>query len=188
MTPDELEYAISQYLDGALPPLEKAALEERLAGDAEARAILEEYRKLNTALKTTLPAAPQIAWDRLAEQIHRNLEAEATPVRHFRLLSIGWTGRMAIAAALLFVISVAIHFVPRNESPTSNPRMNPGIAMISGPAVESSVGATIADVSIGPPPSPAIVRSAGDDIVTRPTIVLIDRAAPSGQDGDSSMY
>ena len=40
MTRDELEFSISQYLDGTLGARERDALDERLATDAEARALL----------------------------------------------------------------------------------------------------------------------------------------------------
>ena len=79
MTRDELEYAISQYIDGVLPPLERSALEEQLAGDPEARAILAEYRKLDATLKASMPL-PSIAWDRLTAEIQDSIAAEpATP-------------------------------------------------------------------------------------------------------------
>ena len=42
MTRDELEFRISQYLDGALAAGEQAALEARFATDADARAMLDE--------------------------------------------------------------------------------------------------------------------------------------------------
>src|SRR5690348_17119169 len=68
MINDPLEFQISQYLDGSLPADEVAALEARLAEDAAARELLEEYRKLNALLKA--PAAlPDLAWDKLADYI-----------------------------------------------------------------------------------------------------------------------
>ena len=44
MTPDQLEFAISQYLDGTLAADEQAALERHLETDAGARQMLAEYR------------------------------------------------------------------------------------------------------------------------------------------------
>lgn len=67
MTSDELEFAIAQYTDGTLPAGERAALEARLAADADARALLDEYRAVDATLKG--PAVPEFQWDRLAEQI-----------------------------------------------------------------------------------------------------------------------
>ena len=89
MTPtrDQLEYAVSQYIDGTLPPLESAALEERFAVDAEARAVLEEYRALDRALKTSLPE-PAVAWDRLAAHLSDAVSRAEAPVRHYSLRTI----------------------------------------------------------------------------------------------------
>jgi anti-sigma factor RsiW len=187
MTRDELEYAISQYLDGNLPLLEEAALEDRLASDDEARALLEEYRRLDATLKNSLPAAPPIAWDRLAGEIQKSLAAEETPVQHYSLGTITWAGRLAIAASVLFAVSIAIHFAPRAaRQQAARPG---GLAIVSGPQVQQSTGPVVEQIQIGPAPSLAVrPRSAEEDIVARPTVVLIDRANPSGQDGDPSMY
>ncbi len=51
MLSNELQFAISQYLDGTLPADEVAALQRRLESDAEARALLAEYRALDAALR-----------------------------------------------------------------------------------------------------------------------------------------
>lgn len=53
---DELEYAISQYLDGQLSADLAGVLEERLAVDPAARELLRQYSELRTALATPLPA------------------------------------------------------------------------------------------------------------------------------------
>jgi len=45
MISEDLEFRISQYADGSLPAAEMASLEAAIAADAEARALLEEYRK-----------------------------------------------------------------------------------------------------------------------------------------------
>src|SRR5436190_14352409 len=105
LVPIELEYAISQYLDGTLGPLERAALEERLAREPKARELLEEYRRFNVMLKTSLPV-PAVAWDKLADHLKKAVAAEEAPVKHFSLGAISWTGRLAIAASLLFAIGL----------------------------------------------------------------------------------
>ncbi|WP_428940259.1 anti-sigma factor family protein [Fontivita pretiosa] len=185
MTREELEYSISQYLDGTLPPLQRDVLDERLASDAEARAILADYRRLDTLLKTHLPGMPQLAWDRLADEISRAVAAEEPPVRHFSIRAIGWTARLAIAAAVLMVLSLAIFFArgPRHEAGPA-PQ---GIAVVSGPQVEQSAGPVVSQISIGPSPTLANQWRGGEEIVSRPTVVLIDRVN-TGQDTDSSLY
>jgi anti-sigma factor RsiW len=68
MTNDQLEFAISQYLDGTLPPEERSALERRLASDADARRILEQFRSLDTLAKNALPL-PNLNWVKLSAAI-----------------------------------------------------------------------------------------------------------------------
>ena len=55
MNREQIEFAISQYLDGTLNPLKRAGVEAHLEKDADARALLEEYRRLDGVLKGALP-------------------------------------------------------------------------------------------------------------------------------------
>ncbi|HVT90520.1 MAG TPA: hypothetical protein VHD56_16820 [Tepidisphaeraceae bacterium] len=179
MNREELEYAISQYIDGILPPLERSALEERLATDAEARAILGEYQQLNSAIKQSMPM-PSIQWDRLAEQIGRALDEEEAPTQNYKLHSAQWVRRLAIAAAILLAVGVSI---PMLRRPGTNPAPT-GLAVISGPAPEVSQVASVEQIQIGPAPNIASNWQNSEDIVARPTIVLIDQVNSSGQDND----
>jgi hypothetical protein len=52
MTPEQLELAITHYLDGTLPAEEVAALDEILATDAQARVLLAEHEKLTALLRS----------------------------------------------------------------------------------------------------------------------------------------
>jgi len=184
MTPDELEYAISRYIDGTLPPLETAVLEERLATDADARAILAEYRRLDATMRVAA-TMPTVAWDRLAESISSAIsQAEAPPIASYRILSMGWVGKMAVAAALVIAIGIAVHFVGR---PDQVVQPAPVVA-ISGPQAEQSSGTVVAEISIGPSPAVAHAWRASEEVVFRPTVVLIDRAHTYGQDSDSGLY
>jgi anti-sigma-K factor RskA len=180
MSRDELEYAISQYLDGILPPLERAALDDRLAGDAEARALLDEYRQLDASLKN-LPM-PALAWDHVAEQIRQAVAQEETPIRHYELRPMRWVSGLAIAASVLLAISLAMHFA---QQPTQKPA---GVATISGPAAEVAAGPVVSQIGIGPSPAVAANWQASDEIISRPTVVLIDQARSSAQDSESGLY
>jgi hypothetical protein len=187
-TRDELEYTISQYLDGTLLPLERSALEERLAVDAEARELLEEYRQLNASLKA-MPL-PNIAWDKLQGSIVKTLQTHETPIKHYSIGAISWSGRLAIAAVLLFGISVGVFIVNRNM-PAANPAApSPSaVVAISGPAPEQPKGNVVADISIGPSPTLAAGNwRTSDEIVSRPTVVLIDQARFGGQDTEQNPY
>jgi anti-sigma factor RsiW len=179
MTRDELEYAISQCLDGNLPPLERATLDDRLASDAEARAILDEYRRLDVSLKN-MPM-PTLAWDRVAEQIQQAVAQEELPIRHYSLRPMRWIGGLAIAASILFAISLALHFAQPAQKPA-------GVATITGPAAEVAAGPVVAQIGIGPSPTVAANWQASDEIISRPTVVLIDQARSSAQDNESGLY
>src|SRR5207248_856416 len=127
MTRDDLEFSISQYLDGTLADGERSALEERLARDAEARALLAEEEALNAVLKRAKYAAmPAVRWDHLPEAISAAIDeqratgadeqpAEPMPMR----LSTGgrqsarpsrssWTIRLWMPAGLAAAASVLI--------------------------------------------------------------------------------
>lgn len=193
-TRDELEYAISQYLDGTLLPLERDTLEERLAADAEARALLAEYQELNNSLKS-LPL-PNVAWDQLASHISKAVGAEEAPMRHYSIGVVGamsWSGRLAIAAVLLFGITIAVYFVQPSGDPakptiTGNPDSS-AIAVISGPTPQQASGAVIAEISVGPAASVASGNwHMTEDVVSRPTVVLIDKARSTAQDTEQSPY
>lgn len=179
MTHDELEYAISQYLDGVLPPLERAALEERLAGDAQARAMLEEYRKLDGVLQSSLPV-PQVDWATFSAQTSKALDEAEAPIRHYKLHT-AWPMRIAIAAMVMLAFGVGIFLMNQPQTQKSQPI---GVAVISGPSIAESAGPVVAEIKVGPPPTMAFVQPFEDDIIVRPAIVLIDPASTSGQDND----
>jgi anti-sigma factor RsiW len=180
MTRDELEYAISQYLDGTLMPLERDAVEEHLASEADARAILEEYRKLNSALKMSLPE-PVIAWDRLAAEISRGLQGEETPIHHYALHQSKWVRGLAIAASLLLAVGLVTHFARVWPSPSKCT----GTLMVAGPVIEQSAGPVVSEISIGHSSTVAQDWRAAEEVITRPSVVLIDQVHSSGQDSDS---
>jgi negative regulator of sigma E activity len=183
MSRDELEYAISQYADGTLAPIERPAVEERLATDPEARALLAEHRQFSSLLRNSLPV-PEIAWDKLRAQISQACAAEPAPVRHFSIRSIGVVRSLAIAAAILLVATVAFHF-RHSTQVVGEPadRMIVNVLQVPG-----SDGPVVEEIQISPSPVYAQMNRAADEIVARPTIVLIDRAASTAQDSDSGMY
>ena len=76
MTKDQLEFAISQYLDGTLPPEELSALERVLESDAEARRMLEAYRSLDVLAKGAL-RLPALDWGRVSSSISQAVAADA---------------------------------------------------------------------------------------------------------------
>jgi anti-sigma factor RsiW len=67
MNRDELEFAISRFLDGDLPPEQRSELLDRLRTDPQAQRLFDEHRALQAAMAST--ALPAVRWDRLAQSI-----------------------------------------------------------------------------------------------------------------------
>jgi hypothetical protein len=64
MTPEQLEIAITHYLDGTLPAEEVGALRETLANDPQAQRLLAEHERLTALLRSV--AGPEVDWEELA--------------------------------------------------------------------------------------------------------------------------
>src|SRR5215210_1346024 len=119
MTRDELEFSISQYLDGTLAAAERDALEERLATDAEARAVYAEYEALNGAF-AAMPAVPEIDWDQFAGKISAAVAREELPAQSYRIGSWFRPVRLAaIAASLLVAGGIAFSLLRPNGDRTN---------------------------------------------------------------------
>src|SRR5687768_15460097 len=101
MTRDQFEFEISQYLDGTLGEAEQAALETRFAADADARALLAEYREIDAALKNRLPRPPALDWENFATRVSAAVAAQPEPAQSYK---IGWfraAAGLAVAASVL---------------------------------------------------------------------------------------
>src|SRR5713226_9542769 len=70
---EDLEFSISQYVDGALSNEERTALELRLQLDAEARGVLGAYVQLSGVLKSS--PLPNVRWDAFAKSISAAVES-----------------------------------------------------------------------------------------------------------------
>jgi anti-sigma factor RsiW len=185
MTRDELEYSITQYLDGTLDEASRGALEARLAEDPEARALLEEHRLLTAALRSG--SLPQVRWDRLSQSIGAAIDDQLAD----RAERASWAIRMvrspayvALAASVLLAIGLAIHFLTqhnpgRSTSPT--PATATVALDIQGPQEDQSAGPAVEEVSIGPGGSYAHASTLApyaDEIDTRPARVVVAAGAP----------
>jgi anti-sigma factor RsiW len=67
MTLEQLEIAITEYLDGTLPPEETGALELRLASDPTALALLDEHKALTAFLRSE--GLPAMDWAEVARDL-----------------------------------------------------------------------------------------------------------------------
>jgi negative regulator of sigma E activity len=170
MVSEELEFSISQYLDGTLSESESAALEERFATDAEARAILAEYQQLNSALQQNLPL-PAVDFDALAMKISSAVANEELPQR--RLFIGTWQTRtgIAIAASVLLAIGIAVKlYAPTKPSPPSLAQT--AVIEVAGPSAELAGAKPIVDISISPAPGLAQNNwRIAEDVIYRPARV-----------------
>jgi hypothetical protein len=188
MTSEALEFLISQYADGTIDPAQRATVEAILAQSAEARRLLAEQGELDTALRTAVPALPELDWAAWTSEISAATSQLAPPAsQSFRIGPLAWPARLAMAASILIALGLAI-LATRDNSAT-RPESVAGDSLASlvdvqGPAVEPDPAndSTLADdvnVSIGPP---AIATATPDaspfaqDIVWRPARVSIDVA------------
>lgn len=159
MTNEQLEYAISQYLDGLLPPEQAIVLEQQLASDPAARRLLAEYRQLNTLLASSLPT-PDVDWDKLAGNIHRAVaHAPGTSLPFlYRFPSLLTRRSMALAALLLLTVGSAFlvfHLLssrPQEQTAQSFPAPYPKVAQLQVFQTEPITAAPVTEIQIGPSP------------------------------------
>lgn len=211
MTNDELEFSVSQYLDGTLPADERVALEARLASDTEARAVLEEYRELTAALRRVpaLDPPPAVRWDQFAERIslavaeQDRLETEQES-RRYRIG--GWrrvVAPLAVAASVLVAAAVGWRVYMGETKPDGLGQVVKKIEVIQpAPAPpetivivatgetpsEVAVNSEPIQVAVGPAPAaesdPGLPRYAG--VVARPSRVTIASSLAAAQDASSA--
>jgi anti-sigma factor RsiW len=164
MIDEQLEFQIAQYADGTLPATERAALEQLLATDADARAMLDEYRRVDAALKREMPI-PVMNWDRLAAHL-----SDAVADEDRATTTIAWPlrnwGKIAAAAAVLLLIGTIALLSLRPAAPVTNVVVNTHsstqqtgsppatnvtvVVVVTGPAAQTATGDPVVEINIGP--------------------------------------
>jgi anti-sigma factor RsiW len=170
MNAEQFEFALSQYIDGTLPIEQRAAVEERLRADPEARKLLEEYRNLDQAIRASAAGVPEIQWDRLA----RHLSEAVNDAADSRNYYIGWVRGavgLAVAASVLLVIGL---FLGHPIAPPAPPQ---AVAMldVAGPQAEAAAGPAAIDISVSQPQEAdvALAYTSGEGVlVQRPLVAL----------------
>ncbi len=142
MLPTQLEFEITQWLDGDLPPEREAMLQRQLAADPQALRLVEEYRKLNEWLEQ-LPPPPEVDWDALQARIGQAVARQQTrrPVYAWR--------QLALAACILLSLGVGMRlflFQSRSAGPVAMVRIN-GVESPSAGAVP------VTQIAISPAPA-----------------------------------
>ena len=197
MTRDQLEFQISQYADGTLSSDETAALDEIFARDADARAMLAEYRRLDAMLKREMPL-PAMAWDKLAAGLSEAVAHEEIPTRTLRIWTTRTWTRVAMAAVVLLAVGTTLlwHLRPASNNtvvvnpPTAVENDQPtALVSVTGPASEAGAGAPVAVVEIGPSPLAQRQNSRlAETIVYRPPRVVIASGQSNRQDTQRLPY
>jgi anti-sigma factor RsiW len=196
MIDEQLEFLISQYADGSLPESERALVDLRLQTDADARALLEEYRSLDATLKAAMPL-PAVNWDRLAEHLSDAVAAKRDEAQTADVWGrIGFGVRLAIAACVLLTAAgLAVWTAMRSAQPenvtvahnsggndpaanpahvTANPDVVPEqrpapVVIVRGPAAQAAEAAPVVVVSVGPSSDVTPNWRAAEGVVTGPS-------------------
>jgi negative regulator of sigma E activity len=186
MTRDELEYALSQYLDGTLPESEASALEELLATDASARSLLAEYRTLDRALRAA--PLPPFDIDALSSRISAAVAEQDEPAQSYRLHWVRTVASLALAACVVIAAGVGIRRLqnPATRNDTQIAGVEPKqIVVVDATSRPSPSPDPVAVVSVGPSAAPqdrpALARY-HEDLLSRPSQVIIARSAYAAQD------
>lgn len=209
MNDEQLQFAISQYIDGTLPDDERAVLEQRLASDPQARQLLAEYRRLDKLITAGLPATEiEMDWAALASQISDAVAKEAEQVNEVResesippTYTLPWVWKAsALAASILICIGLLILYhggnQPAGNGPLAiNPPSPPSPPVPPAPptpvpqslqgldiavlTTENAVGSPFTTVNIGPATFANI-----EEIPTEASVTIA--GAPMRQQDDSN--
>jgi anti-sigma factor RsiW len=184
MEQDELEFRISQYVDGTLEGADRSELERRLQTDAAAQALLEEHRAVTVFVRSA--PLPEIRWDRLAETISSAIDDEMDA----RVQRVSWAIRLArrpawiaVAASVLIAAGVAVHYLagPKGTGPVPvGPQSHAGTLLVQVSEPDRPEGPVVSEISIGAGGAYAKDSSLApyaDDIDSRPSHVIIASGA-----------
>ena len=115
MIDNELHLKLQAHLDGELPRAEAREVEERLAADAEARALLGELTATVEALAgaeagVRLPESREFFWSKIEAQIQRESRRDAVPAT-----TSFWTGwqRWLAPAGVVAAVALAAVMITR---------------------------------------------------------------------------
>lgn len=199
MTQDQLEFSITQYLDGSLPASERTALMERLEKDPEAREMLEEHRRLdNVFARASLPAFQLEAFSKQLSEAIAQAPAPEEEQPSLRMPWVGVRSWMAIAASVIIVSGLAIAILSHGRNGTaSNPvhhetTASAGFVTVTGPISPTASSSDDVQVSVGP--SKAIAGEStlsrySADLVMRPAhVMMVASGVNPDQDMDSQPF
>jgi anti-sigma factor RsiW len=165
VTHEELEFLISQHLDGTLDAAERVKLDDALAARPEARELLAEHARLDALLKSSR-AAVDVDAEWLSSQIAGRIDEDSA--RSLLLRRWMWMSPIAAAAMLMIALTIGFSLFNRgqptalDQSTTARPQQEVARIDLAGPQVDTPrTGGGYAAVSVGIPANltPALVSS-----------------------------
>ncbi len=176
MLQEDLEFRISQYIDGTLDEPQRRALEAEIVRNPEAAVLLEQFRQIDQALQTSLPL-PDINYDALAARISDAIAAEDQPHVLFSFKWVRHAVSVAAAACILLVGGLWIH----NSGLFDASDNGDAFVHVTGPQSEAAFAAPVQVIHIGP--SPWTDRTpATEALVARPSKLVIASASAEPYD------
>ena len=192
---DELTAQLSAYLDDALDPVERRAVESQLSASPEARAVLEELRGVKT-LVAGMPraSAPDDLVEALSEHIERQaLLGDAEPL-HVPVERRPWQLGKLLATAAVFAIVCTAGFIVMMQLPSSDaPITTVALVQPEKAQPEPPESRATSVTRVEPPPVAPEIKSEDAEHETelrRTEADEADRATPSGPatDGDDLAF
>ncbi len=182
LTGENLEYTISQYVDGTLSEIDRRALEEQLVADAEARLhVTHEAHLTNLLREYAVVDQPAVDFDSFQAHLSSVIADEPSHLAQPIRMTTVWVRRLSIAAAVGIAALVGVKFIPQ----TGDSTRPVGTVIVAGPAIETSNSP--ADINIAVGPSDALIKRgqtlsmADDSIFTPAPRVVISSGAGTGQ-------
>jgi anti-sigma factor RsiW len=133
VTPEPLaEDLLSAYLDGECDTAERAAVEARLAHDADWRAILDDLRTVRATVRSLPWHAPPVGYVDRLPQLVRDADAAGSATARPRARRVALAGLSAAAA-------VAVGFVLASPSGRGDDVAPPVAALVDSHGVTATV-------------------------------------------------
>ncbi len=199
MTTEDLEFSISQYVDGTLSGSERSLLDIRLSEDPKAQALLAEYRRLDVLLKSA--PMPPVRWEAFARSISQAVDAatEESEASAYRMPTwIRATAlRVSLAASVLIATGLGVRMYVGSHPSTSSssnvevakvehstppavasnhPENEPSAVIVVGSSEQPTSGPAEIQVAVGPSDlvkdEPVVVQYS-DAVNSRPSHVAI---------------
>jgi anti-sigma factor RsiW len=175
MASPDRKFLLAQYLDGTLPPRQRAQLERQLAQDPGAQQFLEEEMRLDSILGAA-PAPPAVDWEELELRISAAVAATPHPLMRHRP-PLAWVGA-AVALAACVLVAFGISLLTRSApAPQEQAIATEAAAVVIGPQAETAPGQpAIAEVVLASPANADDASTSDPNSADRPSRVFISSA------------